>query len=109
MSWILDHVPPWVWLIAGLGGFGVLWFYFSPIIIAIWNLTPKPIRIALGAVGALIAAVMWGRYRGAKDEREAQKKREAGAVDTRSKINEDVKKSSDADIDKRLSRWMRDD
>jgi len=109
MSWILDHVSPWVWVIVGLGIAGTLWFYFSPIIITLWNLTPRPIRIAIGAIAALIAAVIYGRHRGAQDERDAQQKREAGAVDTRRKIDEDVEKSSDADVDKRLSRWMRDD
>lgn len=109
MSWILNHTPPWIWVVAALAIAGTLWFYFSPIIIGVWNLTPKPVRIALAAIASLGLAIVYGRYKGSKDERDAQREREARARDTRNEINEDVNKATDDQLDRRLDRWMRPD
>jgi membrane protein implicated in regulation of membrane protease activity len=108
MWWLIDHVPPWVWIILIIGTTGALWFYFSPIITVVWRLLPNWLKVTLGAVLSLILAVLYGRYKGAKDEREKQAEREADQINKRKQVDESVRNASDADLDKRANRWLRD-
>jgi type VI protein secretion system component VasK len=103
----LDHVPLWVWLTITFAVAGVLYWFFAPIITVVWNLTPKPVKIALGAIGTGIGIYVYGRYSGARTARELEKQKQAAAVKDREKIHDEVKNLSDADLDKRYDKWVR--
>lgn len=105
---LMDHVPTWIYLIIVFVVAGVVFYFFSPIITAIAAVMPNWMKIALGAVAGLIAAFVYGRYRGAKTARELEAQKQAKAVETRSKIDASVKNATDAELDKRADRWMRD-
>lgn len=64
---------------------------------------------AIGAVIAVLAAAYFkGRREGSQNAKQKQAEADAKAVKTARKVEDDVRKSSDADIDDKLSRWMRD-
>lgn len=50
-----------------------------------------------------------GVLKGKDQERRKNEELEAEAVKTRDKINDEVKNASDSDLDKRASKWMRND
>lgn len=108
MMYLLDQVPTWVWLLVTALGAGALFYFFSPLIMAVSAITPKPVKIALGAIAAGVAAFMYGRYRGNKTAKELEAERDKQAVEKRSEINASVKNATDAELDKRADRWMRD-
>lgn len=108
MSWLLDHIPLWVYVTAGLLASGALFYFFSPILIPLWNVTPLWVKELLAAIGAIFAAYIAGRNKGSKNERDRQAQASAEALQRRSEINADVAKVPDADLDKRLGKWMRD-
>jgi membrane protein implicated in regulation of membrane protease activity len=105
---LIDQVPTWIYLTVVFVVAGVVFYFFSPIITAIAAVMPNWMKIALGAVASLVAAFVYGRYRGAKTARELETQKQEKAVQTRSKINESVKNATDAELDKRADRWMRD-
>lgn len=107
LMWILGYVPLWVWAVVFFAGFGALYFYFGPIITLIWNWTPRWLKLTIGGALSLLAAVAYGRYQGAKTEREMQKHREENAVQDRKEIHDEVKNLSNADLDKRFDKWVR--
>lgn len=104
----LDHVPTFVWLIITFAVVGTVYYFFSPIITAIAAVTPTWVKVALGGLAALVLAFIYGRYRGAKTAQELEKQKQAAAVETRSKIDASTKNASDAELDERAGRWMRD-
>lgn len=106
--WVIGHVPLTVWLVVTFVIVAVLYAFFGPIINAVLAITPRWVKVVLGGIFALVAAVAYGRYQGAKTEREIQKKREAGAVQKRKQINEKVHNLPDDRVDRELDRWMRD-
>ncbi len=68
-----------------------------------------PYLIGLAAIaGGLLTAYMKGRREGSQSAKQKQAEANAKAVNTARKVEDDVRKSSDHDIDDRLSRWMRD-
>lgn len=102
----LDHVPLWVWLAIAFAAFGALYWFFAPVVAAVWALTPKPVKIALGAIAAGLGIFVYGRYQGARTARELQKQKEARAVQDRQEIHDEVKNLSDDDLDKRFDKWV---
>jgi hypothetical protein len=66
----------------------------------------------LSAAGALIAIVagafLYGRREGSQAAKQKQAEADAKAAKTARKVEDDVRKSSDPDIDQRLSKWLRD-
>ena len=105
----LDHVPLWVWLVLAAAAAGAIFYFFSPVLIPLWNLTPKSIKIALGAIGAGIAAYLAGRQAGSRNERDLQKERDRRADDKGRQVRNEVENLNRTDLDKRASRWMRDE
>src|SRR6202012_614594 len=99
MSWIIDHIPIWVYIVLGLLGSGALFYFFSPILIPLWNLTPKWIKALGAAILSVLGAYLAGRYRGSKDERDREERANAEAIQNRQKIDQDVAKAPDSDID----------
>jgi membrane protein implicated in regulation of membrane protease activity len=108
-NWVIDHIPVWVYVVIIIGGTGALFYFFSPILVPLWNLTPRWVKVAGGAILSVILAALAGRYRGRKDAEEEQKKRDAEAIANRNKVNEDVEKLSPTDQRKRLDGWVRDE
>lgn len=62
----------------------------------------------LALIGGIAAAYFKGRSKGSTDAKAKQAQADAKAVKTARKVEDDVRKSSDPDIDDRLSKWMRD-
>lgn len=107
-NWLLDHIPLWVYVVAFCMGGGALFYFFSPILIPLWNITPRWLKLVLGFILSIGAALVAGRYKGAKDERDMEAKRAAQAINNRTEIDNEVGKLSGTDTDKRLGKWMRD-
>jgi hypothetical protein len=108
-SWIIDQIPFGVWVVLTLGVAGALFYFLSPILIPLWAVTPRPIKIGLGFVISIALAILYGRSKGAQDAREMQKAKEAQAIENRRKINADVADDTDDELHRRTKRWMRDD
>lgn len=103
-SWILNFVPVWAWITIVI----VVAVLTYQIWLPIWTILPKPVKILIGAVAGAIGFYLGGRYKGAKDERDVAKQRDAQAVQKRSEKNDEIKNLPDTDVDKRLNKWMRD-
>lgn len=107
-SWLLDHIPLWLSLtICGVIA-AVALYFASPIIIPIWRALPTPIKRVLEVALAVLIAVLAGRYKGAKDERDAAARRNAQAIQNRSEVDHEVSNLSDKATKERLDRWNRD-
>lgn len=105
IGWLFNFVPWWApWLLGGVALVFTMNFWLP-----IWGMIPTKAKIALGAVGAGVAAWWMGRNQGAKSERDQLAKREAGAVKQREKIDENVHQLSNDDLSKRRARWNRND
>ena len=108
MNFILDHIPVWVYVVVACAGAGALMYFFSPIIIPLWNLLPNWLKWTLGFIVAMFLAVMGGRVKGRRDAEEEQAKRDAAAISNRKKIDDEVAKLDRPAVDKRLDPFMRD-
>lgn len=102
----LDRVPLSVWLVIALFVFAVVYWFAAPIINTLWAITPKPLKIALGALAGGLGIYIYGRTRGAANERELQKEKQKDAVQKRTEIDHDVKSLDDAELDKRFDKWV---
>lgn len=109
LNWILDSIPIWVYVVVGCAGAGALMYFFSPIIIPLWNLLPNWLKWFLGFIVAMFLAIMGGRYKGRQDALEEQRKRDAEAAAKRKTIDAEVTNLDRPAVDKRLDPWMRDD
>lgn len=108
LSWFIDQIPWWVYLVVGLFGTGALFYFFSPILVPLWNLTPQWVKVAGGVILAIGLAFVGGRNRGAKDAKERQAQANAEAETNRVEKHDEIQKLPPADLDKRLDKWMRD-
>lgn len=108
-DWIIDHIPVWVYVVVIVLGTGALFYFFSPILVPLWNLTPRWVKVAGGAVLSVILAALAGRYKGRKDAEEEQRRRDAEAIETRKKVDDEVSHLSPDDRRKRLDGWVRDE
>jgi hypothetical protein len=104
--WLIDQVPFYVWAIIALGGFGALMWFFYPVLMPLWNALPGPVKAGILLIVTAIGGVLYGRYKGAKDERDMQQKRDANAIQDRENIHNEVKNLSDDDLDKRFDKWV---
>lgn len=104
MSWLLDFVPYWLWIVIA----GVALVATMPWWSAIWALMPRPLKVALGAAGGLLVAYLAGRNRGAANEKQRQKDADAQAVKRRLETNAEVNNLDRPAVDKQLDRWVRD-
>lgn len=104
-SWLIDQVPLWVWVAAVIIALVLTYQFWLPV----WTLLPKPVKIALGAIGGALALWLGGRYKGAKDERDMQARRDAQAVETRNKVDSEVRNMSDQQVNDRIKKWTRPD
>ncbi len=105
---ILDHIPPWLYVTVACLGAAAMFYFLSPILVPLWAITPRPIKWALGFIVAIGGAVLAGRYKGAKDERDLQARRDAGALANRVKVDNEVEKKDAPTVHTDLGRWNRD-
>lgn len=108
LNYILDHIPLWAYLVAGGIILLVLLYFFSPILVPIWNALPTWLKVTLVFIVSMIGAVFAGRYRGAKDERDAEAAREREAIQKRNEVDEKVSKMDAPAVHSDLDRWNRD-
>ena len=108
ISWIIDQIPLWVYITIGTLFTGAMFYFFSPILIPLWNVTPRWVKVAGGTVLAVFLAYVSGRNRGNKNAREEQKRRDARAVQTRQEIHDDVAQRSPDRVKRDIDKWMRD-
>jgi hypothetical protein len=108
MNYILDHVPWWMWVVGGMVVVGGLFAFFAPVLMPLWAMVPKPVKVALGGIIAVGVAFLAGRNRGTSDEQQREKERDAEAVHHREDVNKEVANLDDAAVDKRIDKWMRD-
>lgn len=104
ISWILDFVPYWVWIIVvgiALAATYQIWF-------AIWLALPRWLKTAIIATASLGLVYLAGRNRGAAGERDRQKKASEQAARRREEIEDEIRDIGHADVDRRLNQWMRD-
>ncbi len=107
-SWIVDQIPLWAYVVVAVLVAGTLFYFFSPILVPLWNMTPRPVKYAIGVMMAIASAFVYGRNKGSSDAKEMERRRAADAIKTRAKIDEEVHNRSDTDLDKSASKWMRD-
>jgi membrane protein implicated in regulation of membrane protease activity len=105
---ILDHIPLWLYVTVGCLGAAAAFYFLSPILVPLWAVTPKPVKWALVSIVAIIGAVLAGRYKGAKDERDLQARRDADALENRVKVDNEVEKKNAPTVHTDLDRWNRD-
>lgn len=104
LSYAFNFVPWWLWLVGLLIAAIVTWQFWAPI----WAVLPKPVKIALATVGAILAAYAAGRNRGSKDERDQRAKKDARAIQKRKETDDEIRNLPADDLDRRIDKWMRD-
>lgn len=104
ISYTFNLIPWWAWGVAIAAALIVTYQFWAPI----WAMTPRPIKVAIAAIGAILGAYVAGRNRGSKDEREQRAKKDASAIQTRKEIDDEIRSLNPDDTDKRLDRWYRD-
>jgi hypothetical protein len=106
LSYAFNFVPWWVWIVGLLVASIVTYQFWAPI----WAVTPRPAKVTLAAVGAVLAAYVAGRNRGSKDERAKAAEASTKAIQRREDIHNDVQKLPDSDVVDRLGKpgWLRD-
>jgi hypothetical protein len=106
---IVDHIPWWVYMVAGTAGIGALFYFFSPILVPIWNMLPTWLRAAL--IGTVAAFLAWiaGRNTGRHNAEEEERRRNADAMRKRNEVDNAVDKKSDSQVQQDLrNRWSSD-
>lgn len=105
---ILDHIPIWGWVvIIGVPICAALYFFY-PILIPIWRMLPEWLKALILAIGATFIAYMGGRYKGRWDAEQADKKRDAEALQKRTEVDNAVDKQTGKQTSDALrDRWTR--
>lgn len=107
MSWIVDHLPWWAyWLATIFAALATLPMWW-PIATWLWALLPNWARLLIVGALAVLTAYAAGRNRGSANER--ARAREAGvkAEQRREEKHNEIEALPDADLDRRLNRWLR--
>lgn len=105
-NWFIGFVPGWVLpiIIAGaLLATVQIWWPF-------WAVLPSKAKAAVGIVAGGLAIFGFGRYKGAKSERDKRNLDNAKALKRKAEIHNEVESLDDKSVDDRLNRngWMRD-
>lgn len=108
LSWIVDQIPLWVYVAVAIPMIGGAFYFASPILVPLWNLTPRWVKVAGGVILAIGSAFVLGRNKGARDAKEMQREANQRAERNRVEKHDEVGKLHGPDLDKRLDKWMRD-
>lgn len=95
---IMNAVPFWVWLIV----IGVALAFTAQFWMPIWLALPRWLKAVILGAGAILAAYGFGRNKGFRDEQARNKARADNATRNRLEVEQDVKRMSPSDVDKRL-------
>jgi len=103
---LLDHIPWWGWVIIIAAPVGVLLFYFGPVLLPLWRMTPLWVRAVILGIGGIFIAWMGGRYEGRKNAEDEERRRNADALNKRAEVDREVSKLDEGEVQKRLrDRW----
>jgi hypothetical protein len=102
---IINAVPVWVWLVIAAVALALTAQFWMPI----WLVLPRWLKATILGTGAILAAYGFGRNKGFRDEQVRRDRANARAVETRKEVDDEVRNDSDAAVDRKLDRWMRDD
>lgn len=109
-DWVVDHIPVWVYVVVGGLGIGAAFYFFSPILIPLWNIMPRWMKVALAFVVSITLAALAGRYRGRANAEEEERRRNAEALRKRTEVDNEINKMSGSEVESKLrNRWSRDD
>lgn len=108
LSWIIDQIPLWVYVVVTVLTVGAMFYFFSPILVPLWNLTPRWVKVVGGVMLAIGSAFVLGRNKGARDAKAIQQQANARAESHREEVHEAVQELHGDKLDKRLDKWMRD-
>jgi hypothetical protein len=96
-------------MVLGVGGVGALFYFFSPILIPLWNMLPTPLKAVLIGVSAAFLAWIAGRNVGRHNAEEEERRRNAEALQKRTEVDREVTNLSGKQAqDKLRDRWSRD-
>lgn len=106
---IVDHIPWWVYMVGGTIGIGALLWFFSPVLIPLWNVLPTPVKAVLIGVSAAFLAWIAGRNVGRHNAEEGERRRNADALRKRTEVDREVTNMSGKQTEDKLrDRWSRD-
>jgi|GEM_PF-2742585 len=104
LSWAFNFIPWWAWLVAAIIAAVLTYQFWLPI----WAVLPRPVKVLLAAIAAVLTAYVAGRNKGSKDERDRRAKADANAIQNRKDVDDEVRNLPADDLDRRLDKWMRD-
>lgn len=106
-NWFIGFVPGWVLPII----IAVALLTTAQFWLPIWTVLPSKAKAAIGIVAGALAIFGFGRYKGAKSERDKRALDNSKAIERKAEIHNEVESLDDKSVDDRLSRngWMRDD
>lgn len=107
ITWLFSQIPLWVYVTGALLTVGALFYFFSPILVPLWNVTPRWVKVALGFVAALFSAYVLGMNKAARAAKERQKQLDQQAETHREEIHREVENLSPDDLNKRFDKWVR--
>lgn len=106
---IVDHIPWWVYMVLGVGGLGALFYFFSPILVPLWNMLPTWLKATLIGISAAFLAWIAGRNTGRRNAEEEERRKNAEALQKRTEVDREVNNLSGKQTqDKLRDRWSRD-
>lgn len=97
---IVDNIPWWGYVLAAAVALAFLYPYAAPI----WAVLPRWLKVAIVSFGGLFTAYIAGRNRAAANARQADRERNAQAIQRRSEINKRVDNMKPSDVDAELDK-----
>lgn len=107
IEWIFAQIPLWVYITATLLFVGAMFYFFSPILVPLWNITPRWVKYVLGVVAALFSAYVLGMNRASRAAKEHQKQLEAQANQHREDQDREIRQRPDDKLDSDFDKWVR--
>lgn len=107
ITWLVAQIPFWVYITVALLFAAAMFYFLSPVLVPLWALTPRWVKIALGFVGSLLGTYLFALNRGSRAEREMQRQKEAKANEHREDNDRKIRNTSDSDLNKRFNKWLR--
>jgi len=104
-NWIIGFVPPWLLpIIAAVALLATMQLWLP-----IWTLLPSKAKAAILFFFGGFALYGFGRYKGAKSERDKRNLDNAKAVEKKAEIHNEIESLDDKSVDDRLRDrgWMR--
>lgn len=107
IEWIFAQIPLWVYITSGLLFVGAMFYFFSPILVPLWNITPRWVKYVLGVIAALFSAYVLGMNRASKAAKARQAAIEAQANQRREDNDRAIRNRPDDKLDRDFDKWVR--